>query len=60
MNLVNVNDKRTEKMFLDAARIVYRNDTTWVCPLDKDICGIFDPLVNTYFKHGFLQTIPAS
>lgn len=55
MNLIKVNDKRTEKMFLDTVRIVYRDDTTWVCPLDKDICGIFDPLVNTYFKHGIAE-----
>ncbi len=55
MNLTKVSDKRTEKMFLDTARIVYKNDTTWVCPLDKDILGIFDPLVNTYFKHGIAE-----
>lgn len=55
MNLIKVNDKRTEKLFLDTARYIYRNDTTWVCPLDKDIQGIFDPLVNTYFKHGIAE-----
>jgi GNAT superfamily N-acetyltransferase len=55
MNLIKVNDKRTEKLFHDTARFIYRNDTTWVCPLDKDIQGIFDPLVNTYFKHGIAE-----
>ncbi len=55
MKLIKVNDKRAEKLFLDTARLIYKNDTTWVCPLDKDIQGIFDPLVNTYFKHGIAE-----
>ena len=55
MNLTKVTDKKTEKLFLDTARFIYRNDSTWVCPLDKDIQGIFDPLVNTYFKHGIVE-----
>jgi GNAT superfamily N-acetyltransferase len=55
MNLISVCDPVTEKMFLDTARIIYRNDKVWVCPLDKDIRGIFDPDVNTYFKHGIVE-----
>ena len=39
-------------MFLDTARIIYKNDKTWVCPLDNDIRAVFDPDRNTYFKHG--------
>ena len=42
-------------MFLDAARIINRNDKTWVCPLDNDIKGVFDPRINTYFKHGIVE-----
>jgi hypothetical protein len=52
MNLIKVSDKKTRKMFLDTARIIYKNDTTWVCPLDNDINAIFDPDINNYFKHG--------
>ncbi|MBN2813217.1 MAG: hypothetical protein JXQ80_04010 [Bacteroidales bacterium] len=55
MNLTKVTDKKTEKLFLDTARFIYRNDATWVCPLDKDIQGIFDPLANTYYKHGIAE-----
>ena len=55
MNLYRVTDRKTEKMFLDAARIIYRNDKTWVCPLDNDIKGVFDPQKNTYFKHGIVE-----
>lgn len=52
MELIRVSDKRTERLFLDAARNIYRDDPTWVCPLDNDIRGIFDPAKNTYYKHG--------
>jgi len=55
MNLHKVTDRKTERMFLDAARIINKNDKTWVCPLDKDIKGIFDPRINTYFKHGIVE-----
>ncbi len=52
MELVKVTDRKTEKMFLDTARDIYKNDTVWVCPFDNDIKAIFDPLRNPYFKHG--------
>jgi hypothetical protein len=52
MNIIIVSDKRTEKLFLDTARVIYKNDETWVCPLDNDIKAVFDPAKNTYFKHG--------
>jgi GNAT superfamily N-acetyltransferase len=55
MKLHRVTDRKTEKMFLDTARVIYRNDKTWVCPFDNDIRGIFDPGRNTYFKHGSLE-----
>lgn len=52
MNLLKVTDRKTERMFLDTARIINKNDKTWVCPLDKDIKGVFDRSMNTYFRHG--------
>jgi hypothetical protein len=52
MKLIKVTDRKTEKMFLDTAREVYRKDKTWVCPLDVDIKAVFDPEKNTYFTHG--------
>ena len=42
-------------MFLDTARIIYKNDKTWVCPLDKDIKAVFDPSKNSYFRHGIAE-----
>lgn len=52
MNLIEVNDKQSAKEFQDVARIIYINDKCWVCPLDKDIEGVFSPNQNPYFKHG--------
>ena len=42
-------------MFLDTARIIYKNDKTWVCPFDNDIKAVFDPLQNPYHKHGLVE-----
>ena len=52
MQLVEVKDKRTAKYFLDVARIIYKDDTVWVCPLDSDINDIFDPKKNIFYSHG--------
>jgi hypothetical protein len=55
MNLIKVTDRKTGKMFLDTPRVIYRNDETWVCPLDNDIKTVFDPDKNTYFRHGKVE-----
>ena len=52
MNLQEVRSTRTKKAFLLVPRIIYREDETWVCPLDREIESIFDPKKNVYFKHG--------
>jgi hypothetical protein len=52
MKLTRVTDRKTRKGFLDAARVIYRNDPVWVCPFDNEIEAIFDPGKNPYFKHG--------
>jgi hypothetical protein len=52
MDLVRVADRKTRKLFLHTARIIYKNDKTWVCPFDNEINAIFDPEKNPYFKHG--------
>lgn len=52
MKLVEVTDRHTEKMFLDCPRLIYKNDSTWVCPFDNDIRAVFDPDKNPYYRHG--------
>ncbi len=55
MNVIEVNDRKTSKQFLDVARIIYKNDKVWVCPLDNAIEEVFDPRTNPYFSHGEAQ-----
>ena len=52
MRIVEVANKKTRKAFHNAARLIYKDDDTWVCPLDKEIESIFDPTFNSFFKHG--------
>ena len=52
MQIEEVRNKRQAKEFLRVPKILYRNDTTWVCPLDREIEAVFDPEKNTFFRHG--------
>jgi GNAT superfamily N-acetyltransferase len=52
MELIKVTDRKTEKMFLDTARSIYKDDKVWVCPFDNDIKAVFDAEQNPYYKHG--------
>jgi hypothetical protein len=52
MEIIEVRDKKTEKKFLDVARIIYKDDKFWVCPLDSQINSIFNPNQNIFFKNG--------
>ena len=42
MKIIEVKDKRTNKQFYDIARSLYKNDDTWVCPLDAEIEGMLN------------------
>ncbi|MBC7399030.1 MAG: GNAT family N-acetyltransferase, partial [Mucilaginibacter sp.] len=52
MTITEVKDKATKKAFLDVARVVYKNDDAWVCPLDMDVEAVFDPLKNNFHQFG--------
>ena len=52
MIVIEVVDKFSRKAFLDVARLCYKNDKNWVCPLDNDIEAVFDPQKNNFHKHG--------
>ena len=52
MKITEVNDKRTRQTFLNVARIIYRNDPNWICPLDIDIEAVFNPDKNSFHQHG--------
>jgi len=52
MRIIRVTDRKTRNKFLDVARIIYKDDSVWVCPFDNEIEAIFDPEKNPYFNHG--------
>lgn len=52
MVITQVKSKADRKAFLDVARIIYKNDNNWVCPLDNDIKAVFNPGKNNFHKHG--------
>jgi hypothetical protein len=52
MTIIEVKDKAAKKVFRDVARIIYKNDTNWVCPLDNEVEAVFDPTKNNFHKHG--------
>ena len=52
MNLLEVKDKKSRKDFLRIPKILYSKSEAWICPLDKEIEGIFNPLNNRSFEKG--------
>src|SRR6202007_3196062 len=52
MTITEVKTKADKKAFLDVARIIYKTDPVWVCPLDNDIEAVFDPKKNNFHQHG--------
>jgi GNAT superfamily N-acetyltransferase len=52
MIITEVKDQYTAKEFLNVARLLYKDDINWVCPLDEELNNIFNPDKNPYYKHG--------
>ena len=52
MVLTEVTSTRDETAFLEMPGNIYRSDSNYIRPLDKEIMDIFDPMVNPLFKTG--------
>lgn len=52
MELIEIKDKRTAREFLKVARIIYKKDKYWVCPLDSSVEAVFNPEENIFFNNG--------
>jgi len=52
MIITEITNTDSAKDFLEVARVLYKNDPNWVCPLDQDINAVFDPEKNSFHKHG--------
>jgi hypothetical protein len=47
-----VKTKEDNRLFLEMPIAIYKNDSNWIRPLDKDIEDVFDTAKNKFFKHG--------
>jgi len=52
MKVVEVNNKALRKEFLEFPVRLYKNDPSYIRPLDKDIEEVFDPTKNKLFQGG--------
>jgi len=52
MQLTEVTDKKTAHLFLQVPVDLYKNDSNWIRPLDKDINDVFDEKKNKAFRFG--------
>lgn len=52
MQLLEVTDKKTANEFIKLPLRLYKNEKSWIRPLDKDIENVFDPQKNKFFRHG--------
>lgn len=51
MSIVEVTDRNKAKKFIGLPRSLYKNDPSFICPLDNDIKAIFDPGLNHFLSH---------
>lgn len=54
MQIIEVNNPKTEKQFLEVPLSIYQNDKNWIRPLDQDIKAVFDPNKNKILQEGGL------
>ena len=52
MQLIQVTDSHLAKQFLQLAVELYKGDSNWIRPLDKDIDDVFDEKKNKAFRFG--------
>ncbi len=52
MKLVEVTDKKSQKLFHKVPHIIYKNDDVWVCPLEGQVENIFSATKNPALKKG--------
>lgn len=52
MEILLVNDRKTEKGFLNFPKKLYKDDPYYVIPFDKDIRAAFNPSQNVHFQNG--------
>jgi hypothetical protein len=51
-NLIEVTEHRTKKEFLEFPARLYKNEPTWIRPIDREIEEVFNPLKNKLLTNG--------
>lgn len=52
MHIIEVTNKKLNRIFLDVVDLIYQGDPLWIRPLDQDIESVFDPARNNAHNHG--------
>ncbi|TDX01700.1 GNAT family N-acetyltransferase [Dinghuibacter silviterrae] len=52
MQIIPVSTARLAHDFIHLPHRFYKDDPNWISPLDDDIRAVFDPELNSFFKHG--------
>jgi hypothetical protein len=52
MQIQEVNDKKSKRLFHRVPHLVYKEDPNWACPLEVMVENTFDPAKNPSFKNG--------
>jgi hypothetical protein len=52
MHIVTVNSRKTRRQFLDLVTLIYKDEPSFIRPLDVMIEEIFDPSKNEFYQHG--------
>lgn len=55
MQIFPVQDKKDERLFIEANLNIYKNDPNYIRPLDKDVLETFDPSHNKAFRTGTIM-----
>ena len=52
MQLIEITNKKTQKLFHRVPHLIYKDDPNWACPLEGMVENVFDPKKNPSFKNG--------
>jgi len=52
MKLIEVTDHKRAREFIKLPLRIYKDFTSWIRPLDRDVEHVFHPETNKYFRHG--------
>jgi hypothetical protein len=55
VKIIEVENEKQNRAFLDFPVDLYKNEKSWIRPLDKDVNAVFDTALNKTFKNGIAK-----